>query len=371
MSTGSARWPEWLPLRDALAELTPYGAPQLDVAIKLNTNESPFPIPPLLAQGLAARFAKVITGLNRYPDRDAIALRSKLAEFINGISGTDLQKENIWAANGSNEILQSIFLACRESALGFIPSYSVHPLIARITGTTWIAGERNEDFSLDLSYAVEKIKEVAPGLVFITTPNNPTGTSLTNAQIEELAIAARGVGALLVVDEAYAEFSQQISAVTLIDTHPNIVVSRTMSKAFAFAGVRVGYAIAHSALIDAMMIVRLPYHLSSLTQAAAETALDMSDLLLASVQEIKIARDGLARDLLALNLRVVPSDSNFILFSGFAFTSGDLWQRLVDRGILVRDVAIPGYLRVTVGSPAENRRFIEELRGCLIRHRLG
>lgn len=365
MSSASSNWPKWLPLRETLRELTPYGAPQLDVAVKLNTNENPFPPPLPLVAALEARFAEVITGLNRYPDRDAVALRSKLAVFLNGLSATHLTKESIWAANGSNEILQSIFLACKAPALGFLPSYSVHPLIARTAGTKWIAGERNEDFSLNISYAVEKIKEVVPSLVFITTPNNPTGTSLTIAQIEELALAAKGVAALLVVDEAYAEFSQQISAITLLDKYPNIVVSRTMSKAFAFAGVRLGYAVANPAFIAAMMIVRLPYHLSSLTQAAAETALDMSDLLLGNIHEIKTARDQLVQDLLALNLRVVPSDSNFILFSGFTHTAGDLWQLLVDRGVLLRDVALPGFLRVTVGSPAENRRFIAELRGCL------
>jgi histidinol-phosphate aminotransferase len=262
------QWPDWLPLSERLRPLSPYGAPQLPADAVLNTNESPFSLSPELSSAIAARVEKVATNLNRYPDRDATVLRAGLAGFINELSSTDFSEENVWAANGSNEIIQSLFLAFGDrGALGFTPSYSMHPLIARVTNTAWSDGGRRPDFSLDLEIAKSEISKVSPSLTFITTPNNPTGSSVTINEIEELAKVVPG---LLVVDEAYAEFSDETSAVTLIKKYPQIIVIRTMSKAFSFAGVRLGYLIADKAVIDALYLVRLPYHLSAITQAAAE-----------------------------------------------------------------------------------------------------
>ena len=358
-----SKWPEWLPLVDRLSELSPYGAPQVPAEATLNTNENPYSISPELSQAIAARIQKSALHLNRYPDRDAISLRAALASFINSQSATSFSADNIWAANGSNEIIQSLFLAFgKTGAIGFVPSYSMHPLIARVIGCSWKNGSRRADFSLDIEVAKKEMAEGAPSLTFITTPNNPTGSSLSIAQIRELAEAAPG---LLVVDEAYAEFSDEQSAVTLITTNPKVVVIRTMSKAFSFAGARVGYLVADPSVISALFLVRLPYHLSSITQAAAEVALEHQDELLANVDRLVAAREQLRSSLESLGLTVTPSKANFLLFSGFDIPAPELWQRLLDKGVLIRDVGLSAHLRVTVGSEAENELFIRALTDAL------
>ena len=356
-------WPLWLPLREDLRNLSPYGAPQLPAQAVMNTNENPYPPSQELVDSIAARIAHIAKTLNRYPDRDAVVLRKKLASFINEISGTGFDESNIWAANGSNEIIQSLFMAFNGGpALGFTPSYSMHPLIAKVAQVTWLDGLRNEDFSLNIPRAVQEIQRHQPHLTFITTPNNPTGSTVTLEDIESLAQTTTG---LLVIDEAYAEFSDERSAVTLIEKYPQIVVIRTMSKAFAFAGVRLGYLIAHPSVIDAMFLVRLPYHLSALTQGAAEVALDFKDELLGTVAALRLDREKVAQALRDLGMTVVPSSSNFLLFSGFEIPSARLWQMMLDKGVLIRDVGLLGYLRVTIGNEAENQRFIDSLSACL------
>lgn len=358
-----SQWPQWLPLNERLRPLSPYGAPQLPADAVLNTNESPFSLSPSLTKAIASRIEGVAKDLNRYPDRDAIRLRSGLAQFINELSATNLTEENIWAANGSNEIIQSLFLAFGDGGtLGFTPSYSMHPLIARVTNTQWSDGARREDFSLDLEIAKSEINRTKPSLTFITTPNNPTGTTLTINEIEELAKAATG---LLVVDEAYAEFSDELSAVTLIAQYPHLVVIRTMSKAFSFAGVRLGYLVADKAVIDSLFLVRLPYHLSSITQAAAEVALEYKDELLGNVESLIAHREWVKEQLIALDLTVLPSKANFLIFSGFDIPAPLLWKSLLDAGVLIRDVGLSGYLRVTIGSEAENILFIKALTAIL------
>jgi histidinol-phosphate aminotransferase len=362
-----SRWPSWLPLRESLTALSAYGAPQVEAEATLNTNENPFSLSPELVSAIAARVSKVATDLNRYPDRDARELRSGLASYINDLSGTSLSASQVWVANGSNEIIQSLFLAFGDrSAIGFLPSYSMHPLIARVTSTEWIDGKRRSDFSLDIDSAITQIAQAAPSLTFITTPNNPTGEAISISDIEKIA---QKVSGLLVVDEAYAEFSDQKSAVTLITKYPQIVVIRTMSKAFSFAGARVGYLLAHPSVVDAMMLVRLPYHLSTLTQGAALVALDFKDELLSGVAELRTERDRVAASLRELGLTVLPSQANFLLFSGFQSSSPQLWQQMLDRGILIRDVGLSGYLRTTIGTGAENDKFLHALRECLAKEK--
>ena len=357
------QWPTWLPLRQDLRELSAYGAPQVPADAVMNTNENPYPLSLELSAAIAARVLDAAKNLNRYPDRDATVLRSKLARFINSLSATKLTEENIWAANGSNEIIQSLFMAFGSgSALGFTPSYSMHPLIAKVTGVSWINGSRREDFTLDYDSALAQIQREKPALTFITTPNNPTGSSLSIDEIEKLAKATPG---LLVIDEAYAEFSEETSAVSLIEKYPHVVVIRTMSKAFAFAGVRLGYLVADKAVIDAMYLVRLPYHLSALTQAAGEVALDYQEELLANVARLRADREKLAQEIVALGLTVVPSDANFLLFGGFTKPAAQLWKEMLERGVLIRDVGLLGYLRVTIGNEAENKKFIDSLSACL------
>jgi histidinol-phosphate aminotransferase len=329
----------------------------------LNTNENPYSPSPALQKAITDAVAKVAADLNRYPDRDATVLRTKLANYINELSSTKFSAENVWAANGSNEIIQSIFLAFAGGpVLGFTPSYSMHPLIAKVTGSVWIDGKRNADFSLNTSDAISEIQKNKPTLTFITTPNNPTGGSVTIQEIEKLADACKAVGGLLVVDEAYAEFSQEKSAVTLIANNPHVIVIRTMSKAFAFAGARVGYLVSDVAVKDAMMIVRLPYHLSALTQAAAQVAIDHRAELLAGVSYLIESRAIVMQALHDMGLTTIPSSANFVLFTGFKQEAPQLWAALLEKGVLIRDVGLSGYLRVTIGNEAENTLFISALK---------
>ena len=356
-------WPSWLPLREALRPMSPYGAPQVPAQASLNTNENPYSPSPALQQAITDAVAKVAADLNRYPDRDATHLRTKLAGYINELSGTKFSADNIWAANGSNEIIQSIFLAFAQGpVLGFTPSYSMHPLIAKVTGAQWIDGKRNADFSLNVADAVAEVQKHKPTLTFITTPNNPTGGAVTIAEIQQLADACKVVGGLLVVDEAYAEFSQEKSAVTLIANNPHVIVIRTMSKAFAFAGARVGYLVSDVAVKDAMMIVRLPYHLSALTQAAAQVAIDHRAELLGGVATLIAARESVVQALGDMGLTTITSSANFVLFTGFKQDAPQLWAALLEKGVLIRDVGLSGYLRVTIGNEAENNLFLSALK---------
>jgi histidinol-phosphate aminotransferase len=360
------QWPLWLPLREDLTSLSPYGAPQVPAEATLNTNENPYAPSPELAQAIADRVHRVATTLNRYPDRDATVLRTSLSKFINTLSGTSLTADQIWAANGSNEIIQSLFMAFGSNgALGFTPSYSMHPLIAKVIGVAWRDGGRRADFTLDTAKAISEISENQPSLTFITTPNNPTGTLLHISDIEELAKATASISGLLIVDEAYAEFSSEISAVNLIEKYPNVVVIRTMSKAFAFAGARVGYLVANRDVVDAMFLVRLPYHLSAITQAAAEVALEYQGELLGTVATLIDSRAKVIAQLEYMGLTVAPSSANFILFSGFNLEPAQLWRQLLDRGVLIRDVGLLGHLRMTIGNEAENQKFIGALKDIL------
>jgi histidinol-phosphate aminotransferase len=342
--------------------MSPYGAPQVAASAQLNTNENPFAPSTALVAAITKRVGEVSATLNRYPDRDAIALRAGLAKYITAQTGVSLDVANLWAANGSNEIIQSIFLAFgRESALGFTPSYSMHPLIAKVTSVNWSDGKRRDDHSLDVTVAAQQVVTAKPTLTFITTPNNPTGSVVKISEIIELAKATASVSGLLVVDEAYAEFSSETSAVTLIAQYPNVIVIRTMSKAFAFAGARLGYLIADPAVIDALQLVRLPYHLSAITQAVAEVALSFSDELLAGVDTLIAQREVVQVGLSKLALTITPSAANFLLFGGFNQPADQLWQKLLDRGILIRDVGLLGQLRVTIGTAAENQGFLSAL----------
>lgn len=348
-----------LPLRDNLRGKSPYGAPQLDVPVRLNTNENPHPPTQALIDDVAASVQAAAAELHRYPDRDAVALRTDLAAYLTSRTGVAVGYENVWAANGSNEILQQILQAFGgpgRSAMGFVPSYSMHPIISDGTQTRWVEAARTSDFSLDVEKSAAAIAENNPDVVFVTSPNNPSGQSIPFSDLRTLLDAM--AGGILIVDEAYGEFSERPSAVELIDEYPTrLIVSRTMSKAFAFAGGRLGYFVAHPAIVDAVLLVRLPYHLSVITQEAARAALRHADDTLGSVAALVAERERVSSELEKLGFRVIPSDANFILFGGFE-DSARAWRNYLDDGILIRDVAIPGHLRVTVGLTAENDAFL-------------
>ncbi|MEU1982715.1 histidinol-phosphate transaminase [Nocardia sp. NPDC019395] len=347
-----------LPLRESLRGKSPYGAPQLSVPVQLNTNENPHPPTRALIEDVAEAVRAVAADLHRYPDRDAVGLRTDLATYLTRQTGIAVGAANVWAANGSNEILQQLLQAFGgpgRRALGFVPSYSMHPIISEGIDTEWVEAKRAADFSVDIDAALAAITERRPDVVFVTSPNNPTGHSIPDAELARILDAAPGI---VIVDEAYGEFSDAPSAIGLIDRYPaKLVVSRTMSKAFAFAGGRLGYLVAAPAVIDALLLVRLPYHLSVVTQAAARAALRHADETLASVAELAAQRDRVARALTELGFTVVPSDANFLLFGKFR-DAPRAWRHYLDEGVLIRDVGIGGHLRVTIGLAAENDEFL-------------
>lgn len=348
-----------LPLRPELRGRSPYGAPQLDVAVHLNTNENSWPLPEGLPEAVARAVGEVAGGLNRYPDRDAVALRSDLAGYL----GHELTVAQVWAANGSNEILQQLvqaFGGAGRSALGFTPSYSMHPLISLSTTTTWRDGPREPDFGIDADRAAGAVREHRPDVVFVTSPNNPTGTAVSLEVIEAVYAQAPGI---VIVDEAYAEFARPgtPSALVLLPGRERLVVTRTMSKAFGMAGLRLGYLAADAAVVDALQLVRLPYHLSTLTQVVARVALSYREQLLATVQAVCDQRDRIVAAVPEFGLSAVPSDANFVLVGGFP-DSHEAWQALIDQGVLVRDLGIAGHLRMTAGTPAETDALLAALR---------
>ncbi|MEY4994337.1 MAG: hypothetical protein RLZ65_186 [Actinomycetota bacterium] len=349
-----------LPIRADLRDQEPYGAPQLAVPFQLNVNENTFGIPGEVQDRIQERVRGVLPQLNRYPDREFMELRTKLAEYL----GFGLSPKQLWAANGSNEILMQLFQAFGgpdRLALSFGPTYSMYPNIARITLTQYKEVPREQDFQLSADFVVSAIQEHKPNLVLLCNPNNPTGTPITREVIQAAYEAFDGI---LIVDEAYAEFAEELSALDLVANRERLVISRTMSKAFAFAGVRLGYMAASEAVIDAVRIVRLPYHLSALTQAAALAALEGKELMLANVEKIKIQRDRITASLRELGLRPYASAANFVLCAGFE-NPQRTFQELLDRGVLIRNVGIPNTLRITAGTEAETDFLLEALGDCL------
>ncbi|WP_289033677.1 histidinol-phosphate transaminase [uncultured Arsenicicoccus sp.] len=366
-------------LRPDLRGRTAYGAPQLDVPVQLNTNESSYPVPQVVVDAVAEAVTKVVPDLNRYPDREFTALREALAGYLTRTSGVAVEAAQVWAGNGSNEVLLHLVQAFGgpdRRALGFTPAYSMHPIITETTGTAFVHGRRGEGFDdvahrfdLSTASAVAQVREVDPHLVFLCSPNNPTGTALDLDTV--VAVHDAAPRAVVIVDEAYAEFARPgtPSALTLLAGRPRLVVTRTMSKAFALAGGRLGYLAADPALVDALRLVRMPYHLSSVTQAVARAALEHADLMLGTVEAIKQQRDRMVIELSAMGFTPVASDANFVFFGNVADAHGT-WQSLLDRGVLVRDVGIPHYLRVTAGTPAETDAFLDALRELAPTHRL-
>jgi histidinol-phosphate aminotransferase len=349
---------EDLPIRDDLRGMIPYGAPQAPLPVALNVNENTHPVPEDVAADILTAVGKALRDVNRYPDREFTALREAFAGYL----GVGLRREQIWAANGSNEVLQHVlqaFAGPGRRAFGFSPTYSMYPLLTRATGATWVAGHRADDYSISAASAAEQVAAADPDVIFLCAPNNPTGTPLELDVVTAVYEASRGI---VIVDEAYQEFAPHgtPSAVTLLPGRERLVVSRTMSKAFAFAGARVGYLAADPAVIDALRLVRLPYHLSALTQAAATAALGHASTMLGMVDEIVAQRDRIGVTLEELGYRAHASWTNFVLFGGVA-DPGETWRALYQRGVLIRDVGIPRHLRVTAGTEAETSAFLEAL----------
>ena len=351
-------------LRDDLGDLEGYHSPQIDVAVRLNTNESPYPPPPAFFEAWTAGVCGALA--HRYPDRAARALREALGGFLGQPA------ERIFCANGSNEVLQTLLLGYGgpgRSALVFEPSYVLHAHIARITGTGVVTGERRADFRLDPEGAVRLVEEAQPDLVFLTTPNNPTGMVEPRETVEALLapLAARAKPGLLVVDEAYAEFSPW-SAIDMVADGVPLVVARTYSKVWSMAAFRLGFGVAPASIVADLEKVVLPYHLSVPTQLAGTVALRFTGEMGARVASIKTERERVAAALAALDgVEAFPSGANFILFR----TAGGqaTWEGLLAAGVLVRNFArwprLDNCLRVTIGRPEENDAFLAALKEVL------
>ena len=347
-----------LPIRDDLRGRKPYGAPQAHVRVELNVNENTHPVPGDVVADILSRVESALGTINRYPDREFTALRQALAEYL----GHGLSADNIWAANGSNEVIQHVLQAFGgpgRSVLGFPPTYSMYPLLASGTGTQWVTADRDADFEISPKTAATAVASRKPDLTFFCSPNNPTGTPVS---LEAIAAAYDETDGIVFVDEAYAEFAPDgtPSALTLLPGRPRLIVSRTMSKAFAFAGARVGYLAADPAVVDALRLVRLPYHLSALTQAAAEGALAHTSTMLAMVDDIRTQRDRLERELRGMGFDPYPSEANFVLF-GNVDDPHAVFEKLLAQGIIIRDVGIPNHLRVTAGTEAETTEFLDAI----------
>ena len=370
-----------LPLRPDLDGEAPYGAPELDVPVRLNVNENPYSPSAAVIESIATAVAQAAQGLNRYPERDFPRLRAALADYLKAESGAHLAPEQIWAANGSNEVMLHVLQAfggLGRICLTFTPTYSMYPEYARDTLTDYATRPRREDFTLDVDAAVTAINELRPAVVILASPNNPTGTALPLEDIGRILEAARGHGPILgaeigsparasdcvvVIDEAYAEFRRPgvPSALELVGpANPHLAVTRTMSKAFGAAGLRLGYLAADRALVDALRVVRLPYHLSAVTQAAALAALSHRDELMAQVASLRNERDAFVYWLRAQGLTAHESDANFVLFGPFPDRDA-VWRTLLDAGVLIRVVGPEGFLRASIGTPEE----LDRLRSAL------
>lgn len=346
-----------LPIRQDLIGRSPYGAPQIDVPVRLNTNENPFGPSPELVAELAKVVSELGPNLNRYPDRDATQLRADLATYLTAESKVNLTASNIWPANGSNEVIQQLlqlFGGPEKSLVAFNPTYSMYEDYCRNTFTNYSSVARNEDFTID-QFVIDSALALNPDIIVLTSPNNPTGTIIDVSDIDYLLENFSGV---LIVDEAYAEFrpAGTPSAVSRLAENPNLVVVRTMSKAFSYAGARVGYAAANPEVVDAIQLVRLPYHLSTVTQAVARVALKFSDQLNGQVNLLRQERDDMAIWLVNQGFDVAASGANFLLFGTFA-DRNQVWEQLVEQGVLIRQTGPDGWLRVSIGTPQENSIF--------------
>jgi histidinol-phosphate aminotransferase len=347
-------------IRDDLRALTPYRAPQVDAPVRLNTNESPWPPPEGLMKDLSERVLRL--ELNRYPDREARILRDALGARFSWPG------EGVWVANGSNEILQSLLLTFGgpgRRVLFFQPTYSMYPHLARLTGTGIVERTVAEPWGLDPEAVARAVGTEEPAVTFICSPNNPTGTAQSLDVVRAALEARRG---LVMVDEAYAEFGGD-SAAPILGRHDRLVIVRSFSKSWRLAGARIGYLLGHPWVIEAMQVVRLPYHVSALTQACGEVAVRHAGAALSAVEEIVVERERLAKELQRVRgVEIFPSAANFMLIRT-KLEGTKLWRSLADRGVLVRDFStvptLERCVRVTVGSGEQNARFVEALRGVL------
>ena len=349
-----------LSVRPDLVAMEPYVSPQRPARYRMNTNEAPYPPPQVLVKEVAAEIEAM--SLNRYPDRDATKLYGAISDHVGWPT------EGLWVANGSNEVFMHLFLAFGgpgRSSLTFEPTYSLHTLIPRIAGTATRQRPRGGDFEIDVDDAVMTVKEEQPDVVIVCSPNNPTGDCEPGSTIEALLDVAPGI---VVVDEAYGEFDlHDHSVFSLLADNPRLVITRTFSKAWRLAGVRIGYMLADPALVSELARVRLPYHLSAITQVVGEAAIRHAGETLELVRTICDQRDRITFELQSLGVKTYPSSANFVLFE--VDDPQEVWAGLLDREVLVRTYAgvpqLERCLRVTAGLPEETDAFVAAIKEVL------
>lgn len=348
--------------RDDLTALVGYHSAQVDVRVRLNTNESPEPPPLAFRDALAAEISRI--AWHRYPDRAATELRAAIAE----LHGVD--PAQVFVANGSNEVLQTVLLTYAgpgRTVATFEPTYQMHAQIARVTAATVVEGERAPDFTLDPAEVARVMSEHRPDVVFLTSPNNPTGLVEPRARVRQLLDVAPG---LVVVDEAYAQFADW-TALDMVAEDVPLVVTRTFSKTWSMAGARLGYMVAPTWVVAELDKVVLPYHLDAVKQIAGRLALGFTDDMNERVATLVAERDRISTALADLGMTVFPSGANFVLFRvpPGAPSAKDVWAGLVERSVLVRDCSswprLDGCLRVTVGTADENTEFLTALAATL------
>jgi histidinol-phosphate aminotransferase len=349
------------PVRPDLQLTEGYHSPQVDAEVRLNTNESPFAPPDAWREELLATLAEV--SFHRYPDRPATELRQAVAD-LHGVT-----PDEVFCANGSNEVLQSLLLAFGgpgRRALVFEPTYALHSHIARIAGTEVVEGARDDDFLIDPGHALELLATQGPDVTFLCSPNNPTGRAEPPETVAAVSTAAPG---LVIVDEAYGQFSPWSALSLRGPEQRGLVVTRTFSKTWAMAGARLGYLVGDPEVVAACESVVLPYHLSAQTQAAGLIALGHVPEMEARVARISEERGRVAAALGDLPVDSWPSDANFILFRPRDRDATEVWQALLDHSILIRNCAswdgLRGCLRVTIGTADENDRFLQALKETL------
>ena len=354
-----------MPVRDDLRALEGYHAPQVDVRVRLNTNESPVEPPAAWRDAFAAEMSRV--QWHRYPDRAAHDLRAEIA------AQHGVEPAQVFAANGSNEVLQTILLTFAgpgRTVCTFEPTYQLHAHIARLTGATVCETDRASDFTLDLSSALAAIERERPSVTFLCSPNNPTGLvePASNVRAVLEAVTALPTPGLLVVDEAYAQFADW-SALDLLDEETPVVVSRTFSKTWSMAGTRLGYVVGPAWFVGELDKVILPYHLDAAKQIAGRLALRFVGEMEQRVQQIVSERERIQRAFDTLPVDHFPSGANFVLFRPRTLTGKQVWQGLLDRSVLIRDCSswprLDDCLRVTIGTPDENDAFLTALQEVL------
>ena len=364
-------------VRDDVALMAGYHSPQLDVAVRLNTNEAPEPPPVEFRQRLTEAIATL--DWHRYPDRSAGELRARIAQIEGLVGGTtggttggaSSGSEQVFVANGSNEVLQTVMLAyggAGRTAVTFEPTYALHGHISRVAGTRVVEGERTDDFALDLDHVGAVIAAERPTVTFLCSPNNPTGMVESEDTVRRVLAMVEAVDGLLVVDEAYGQFAQW-SAISLVDEDTPLVVTRTYSKTWSMAAARLGYLIGPSWVVAELDKVVLPYHLDAAKQAAGLIALEFEDQMRARVAALVEERGRVEAALDVMAVDRWPSGANFILFRPRSMGGTEVWKAMVDQGVLVRNCApwprLGDCLRVTLGTAAENDLFLSALADAL------